>query len=232
MKSTLQDSLSTLRDQMPFSNQITSSKGLGNLHDYLEPGFCSPEFEICDGAGYYRRDLPIAHPNSGRLQLCPNVDRWALPGASRYGITRQEFCDLTWDQVIDANNFPHIIDPIRCVLTRGYGWIYLYVGFGLGKTLALKIAVAETIRTGRDGAYVRMSEILDHLRASFDDHIKETESSRLNWWSSLQVLAIDEFDRLRTTGYGEERRFVLMDRRYEGAIRRESVTLIASNADP
>jgi DNA replication protein DnaC len=96
----------------------------------------------------------------------------------------------------------------------------------------LKIAVAESIRAGNDAAYVRMSEILNHLRATFHDSIQESESSRLSWWSSLPVLAIDEFDRVRSTDYGEERRFVLMDRRYEQAIRCEGVTLIASNSDP
>jgi DNA replication protein DnaC len=125
--------------------------------------------------------LPLDNPNFGRLQLCPNVDRWSLPGAYRYGITRQEALDLTWDQIIDANNFPHVVETVQQILDRGFGWVYLFGGFGLGKTLALKIAIAESIRNGREAAYVRMAEILDHLRASFDEHALETESSRLNW---------------------------------------------------
>jgi DNA replication protein DnaC len=232
MKSTLQDSLTVLRDQIQLPLHPAGSNIDVNQRKYVEPGFCGPDCQICAGAGYTRRDLPLDHPNFGRLQLCPNVDRWALPGAARYGITRQESLELTWDQIIDANNFPHVVDAVQQTLDRGYGWVYLFGGFGLGKTLALKIAIAEAIRAGSEAAYVRMAEILDHLRAAFADSIQETESSRLNWWSGLPVLAIDEFDRVRSTGYGEERRFVLMDRRYEQAIRRESLTLIASNTDP
>ena len=77
-----------------------------------------------------------------------------------------------------------------------------------------------------------MAEILDHLREAFQSNSKVSESSRLAWWAQLPVLAIDEFDRVRDTGYGQERRFVLMDRRYEGALRQENVTIMASNSDP
>ena len=232
MKTILQDALTTLEDQMETRMPPNAQKCVVNQPEYTQPGFYGPDCQICAGAGYLRRDLPLDHPDFGRLQLCPNVDRWALPGAARYGITRQESLELTWDQIIDINNFPHVVDAVQQTLDRGYGWVYLFGGFGLGKTLALKIAIAEAIRAGYESAYVRMAEILDHLRAAFDDSIQETESSRLNWWSGLPVLAIDEFDRVRSTGYGEERRFVLMDRRYEQAVRHESLTLIASNADP
>ena len=88
------------------------------------------------------------------------------------------------------------------------------------------------MRLGLGSAYVRMAEILDHLREAFADGVRETDVERLRWWSELDFLAIDEFDKVRATGYGDERRFVLMDKRYEQAVREKSITIIASNDRP
>jgi len=195
-------------------------------------GFCKPGCPVCAGSGYYRTDLPIGHPEFGRLKFCPNLDLWALPGAARFGISPQEAQQLSWDRVLETADINSAVEAIRQTLQRGYGWVYLHGGFGVGKSLLLKIAIAESITNGVEAAYVRMAEILDHLRESYNDQTGLSESSRLDWWSSLPVLSIDEFDRLRATTYGEERRFVLMDRRYEAAVNRQSVTLIASNNDP
>lgn len=187
-------------------------------------GMCAADCPVCAGLGY-------TSDGSGIAQLCPNVDRWKLPSAARYGIDRKEAESLDWSDVLPVNGIDRAVDAVRRTLSWGFGWVYLYGDYGLGKTLLLKIAIAQTLRTGETGAYVRMSEILDHLRAGFDDKL-EGESARLNWWSEIPILAIDEFDKLRETGYGDERRFVLMDRRYELATAKRGVTLIASNSAP
>jgi DNA replication protein DnaC len=94
--------------------------------------------------------------------------------------------------------------------------------------------VAEFCRATRQPAsYTRMAEIIDHLRGSFDaKNPSEESTARLDMWSELPFLAIDEFDRVRSTEYATERRFVLMDRRYEQACRQRSITLMASNCTP
>ena len=197
------------------------------------PSICKPDCSICAGIGYVRFDRPIGDPLYGKLELCPNVDRWSLPSAKLYGIDRAEAKSLTWGQVVDEGQALQAADAVREVMERGYGWVFLWGGYGLAKTLILKIAVAEVLRSGREGAYTRMAEIIDHLRAAFDANDPSEESNRrLDWWTSLPILAVDEFDRVRGTEYAEERRFLLMDRRYEAACREKSITLMASNTEP
>ena len=78
-----------------------------------------------------------------------------------------------------------------------------------------------------------MPEILDDLRRAFDAKDPGAESEkRLEFWASVPVLAIDEFDRVRLTEWGEEKQFVLMDRRYEDAGRGQTITLMTSNTNP
>jgi DNA replication protein DnaC len=187
-------------------------------------GMCQADCPVCEGIGYVR-------VGDGTLELCPNVNRWKLASAARYGISQQEADTLDWSGVMDVNGAARAVEAVQRALAWGFGWVYLYGDFGVGKTHILKIAIAQALRNNQDAAYVRMAEIMDNLREGFDDKA-EGETARLRWWSGLKVLAIDEFEKVRASGYGDERQFVLMDRRYEMAIRQEGVTLIASNSDP
>lgn len=193
---------------------------------------CNPDCDICGGSGYYRMDVDIQDERFGKLLICDNVDRSSLPGFNRVGLQKDEIESMNWDILVDEVSMRNSIRLVKEMIERGHGWIFLYGGFGVGKTYILKIAVAEMIRSGKQASYVRMAEILDHLRESFDKSVLEQETARLRYWSDLPILAIDEFDRVRNTEYGSERKFVLMDRRYEGAVREKSLTILASNSDP
>lgn len=191
---------------------------------YASNGICKPDCE-CGGLGFVKGE-------DGKLRPCGNADPALLHPGARYGLTDEERA-LTWSAVKPLNNTQAAAAAVRRVLTRGAGWVYLWGPPGLGKTLILKIAVAELLRGRRAAGYVRMPEIFDHLRAAFDlKNASEEAQRRLDFWADLPFLAIDEFGRERSSEYTKERRFVLMDRRYESALRGRSITLIASNDDP
>ncbi len=198
----------------------------------VNESLCSPDCEICGGSGYYRLNVDLQDERFGKVLICKNVDRSSMPGFEQVGLEKDELKSLSWDTLIDEPGVEKSIQAVRETIKRGHGWVFLYGGFGVGKTFILKIAIAEMIRSGSEASYVRMAEVLDHLRDSFDDGVQERETTRLKFWSKIPILAIDEFDRLRNTEYGLERRFVLMDRRYEDAIRGSTITILASNSDP
>lgn len=186
---------------------------------------CSVDCPVCHGIGYVTGA-------SGKLDICPNVDPLRLYSGERYGVDGDEL-KYTWAQIKPFNNTMAAVKAVKIAMERGHGWVYLYGPPGLGKTLVLKIAVAQYLQARRGAAYCRMAEIIDDLRAAFDAKNPSEESQRkLDWWAGLPLLAIDEFDRVRATEYAEERRFLLMDRRYEMALREKNITLMASNNDP
>lgn len=194
---------------------------------------CDPFCPICRGIGYYRVDLPTTHNDFGKAIPCPNRARKGLYG-EHSGLNPEEM-KWTWDRIIPVhgNNIFDGVDAVKRIVKQGFGWIYLTGGYGQGKSLILKIAIATFLRSHETAAYTRMAEILDHLRAAYDTENPSQESEdRLNWWANLPLLAIDEFDRVRQTEFGDERRFRLLDFRYEQAIRGESITIMASNSDP
>jgi hypothetical protein len=236
MMVTIQDNLPEMRAPLKkwkwTDEQMTRAEEHKKQRRAVDLGVCRADCEICGGQGYLRNNVALGEPGFGGIHLCPNADRCRQPGNARSGISIKEAGQLCWGSMEETSSIKTAVAEIHQVLALGYGWVYVHGGFGTGKTQVLKIAVAEAMRAGKTAAYVRMAEILDHLRESFQTDSKVSERSRLEWWSQLPVLAIDEFDRVRDTGYGQERRFVLMDRRYEGALRQEQVTIMASNSDP
>ncbi len=205
--------------------QIAAAQAKAAERKAKELGMCRADCPECGGIGWLSED--------GKVTMCPNVDRWSLPSASRYGISRMEYETLGFEKIrSEKNDVALASEALWTAIERGYGWVFLHGDYGIGKTYLLKIAIAEAIRMGYDSSYVRMAEVIDDLRSGFADNATEPDTAKLNWWSGLKVLAIDELDRLRETPYGSERRFILLDRRYEQACRQESVTIFASNQSP
>lgn len=192
---------------------------------------CVPNCPICGGIGYVRRDLPITDPGFGQISRCPNytID---LTNPTRYGIAPEEI-NADWNEITDINNVMLGMQAVKDVLSRGCGWVTLWGGNGLAKSKLLKIAVASSLRANKRAAYVRMAEIMDNLRDAFRDGSPDGESARrLNYWSEIPILAIDEITRENSTDWSEERKFLIMDRRYENACLGKSITILASQYNP
>lgn len=194
---------------------------------------CEPSCGVCGGVGWVRGDFPIGDPRFGKMIPCPNMDVDVfLPEYSRMvGISQIEKASLDWSSVLplEGSNAVAAAQFVQSVVERGFGWVYLWGDYGTAKTLILQIAVAVSLRGGMDAAYVRMAELLDHVRDGYDNG---EYSARLARWESVSVLCLDEFERVNETGWVDEKRFLLMDNRYVSSLRRENVTIMAGNQDP
>ncbi|MDR3572826.1 MAG: hypothetical protein P4L50_03110 [Anaerolineaceae bacterium] len=202
---------------------------------------CDPDCPLCGGIGWVSKSAELGDSDFGKVEPCPNLDITKIPGYSRTGLDSDEIKTLDWNSLRMSKELDTATNLIKNVLERGYGWIYLWSGDdpdnpggnGLAKTLILKIAIAGIIRSRKQAAYANMPEILDDLRAAYDAKDPSEEAIRkLEFWTDIPVLAIDEFNRVNDTNWVTERRFMLMDTRYTQAIRKQSITLIASNTDP
>lgn len=195
---------------------------------FTTESLCDPHCPKCQGSGWFRYDLPRDHKDFGKLQPCPNVNMSKVLG-DKSGLTAAER-NQSWDAVFDDGDALKAKDAVIKCMNRGYGWVYLWGGYGLAKTMILKIGVAKWLQHNGKAAYTRMTSIMDNVREAYSQN--ESAEARLKFWSNLPFLAIDEFDKMRGTEFAEERRFVLMDKRYEEAVRERSVTIIASNCAP
>lgn len=186
---------------------------------------CVTSCDVCGGCGW----LDVHYEDGGvAMAPCPNaLEREFL---MKTGLTQGEVDSLNWDEVyeIEGQNPQKAISAIQKVFVKGFGLIYLYGGFGVAKTLILKITVAVLARSGVEAVYVNMADILEDLKSGFGDKIKSAEN-RLDILKEKKVLCIDEFGRIQKTEWAEMIQFRLFDHRHVQALRGETTTIIASN---
>lgn len=204
-------------------------------------GGCVPDCPTCGGVGYVRYDVPVGHPKFGKVEMCPQARHLAFVRSledgnldPRIGLRPDEVLSLRWDLIQDGiSDGPKARDAAQSAYQSGHGVCFLYGASGQAKTLALRIAVATALRDGKTAAYANMLSVLDDIRLAFDaKENKQTELvRRMEWWQSLDVLAIDELDKTNSTDWALERMFQLIDARYQRAVRGEALTFIAANYD-
>jgi hypothetical protein len=223
--------------------RVARGQGSGSTGPRFETAaasVCKPNCELCGGIGWVRNaDAWPGDPGFGKLSPCPNLDLTKVYGAEA-GLDEKEF-GLTWLNLVNRGATLRASEAVRNTIIRGYGFVYLWScdeqenpgGNGLAKSLILKIAVAEALRSNKRAAYVDMAVLLDRLRSAFDkDHPSGDALSRIEFWEKVPILALDEFNRVNETSYATEKRYTLLNTRYAQMIRKQSITIIASNTPP
>jgi DNA replication protein DnaC len=216
-----------------------SSHEVASIPNSTSNGDCSADCPDCGGVGYFGYDVPVGHPKFGKLERCQRaqtraIERYLQSGDidPRIGLSVDELRHLSWDMVRKGvNQADRACEVTRKAYGSGHGLVFLYGGFGQGKSLILKIAAAMAVNQGKRAAYANLAGVLDDIRSAYDEREnKMTELvRRMEWWTSLDVLAIDELDKVGQTDWAKERIFQLLDARYQRAVRQEALTVIAAN---
>jgi DNA replication protein DnaC len=123
------------------------------------------------------------------------------------------------------------VEAVRPAFERGHGLIFLWGSYGQAKTVIGKILVAQAHAAGKRAAYANFMDALENIRLAFDEQEHKTTEliRRIDWWTSRDVLFLDEFDKCKDTPWAMDRKYQIINRCYQRAIREESLTVIASN---
>jgi DNA replication protein DnaC len=196
---------------------------------------CKPDCPVCGGLGFITSGAPLGDPEFGKMRLCPKINPLEHPTLRRFlGLAEPEL-DWNWDRVLNVNNAREAVRIVRETIERGYGWVYLWGGTGLAKSLILKVAVAEYARrhSPLKASYADLVSIMDHIRSGFDATNPNEQALRiLDHYREIPLLAIDELDKINKTQWVSEREFVLLNHRYQQAIYKQQISLFASNLGP
>jgi len=153
------------------------------------------------------------------------------PDWSRIGISEAE-ASLTWDAIKPGISDGYKgVEAVRPMYSKGWGMAFLWGNWGQAKTLLGKIVTATAFRDGKRSAYANMSSVLNDIRLAFDEKENKTTDllRRMEWWTGRDVLFLDELDQAKNTPWAQEQIFILIDKRYQMAVREEALTVIASN---
>jgi DNA replication protein DnaC len=185
-----------------------------------------PNCPHCGGAGYLRVDVPLGHPDFGRLEVCvcrranvTNAVRERLFSLSHL----DELKDLTFESFeprghkglgdIQTSSLEMAFNQARHYSQKLNGWLLLLGGYGCGKT-HLAAAIANfAVSMGVPTLFLTVPDLLDALRFSFDSE-DTTFEERFDEIRNARLLVLDDFGTQNTTGWAQEKLFQIVNYRY------------------
>lgn len=180
----------------------------------------------CHGLGYLRRDLPIGHPDFGKVQICS-----CRQGQVAQQIHQRLFSisNLANLQHLTFENFqsrgrvglgPWQADSLERAFNQAQqfakqveGWLLLQGGYGCGKT-HLAAAIANfTVSVGVPTLFITVPDLLDSLRFTYDDP-ESTFEQRFDEIRTAPLLVMDDFGTQNATSWAQEKLFQIINYRY------------------
>jgi DNA replication protein DnaC len=185
-----------------------------------------PNCPLCGGIGYLRQDLPIGHPDFGKLQVCTcrtaQVSQqvrqrlFAMSNLEELGhLTFENFQPRgrvgLWPQ--EADSMEQAYNQARHFSESLNGWLLLQGGYGCGKT-HLAAAIANfAVGMGVPTLFLTVPDLLDTLRYSYDDP-EATFEERFEEVRRAPLLVLDDFGTQNATAWAQEKLFQIFNYRY------------------
>jgi len=176
--------------------------------------------------GYLRQDVPVEHPNFGKLQVCTcrrgQIDQrmhnrlFALSNLD-------ELKHLTFDnfkprgrvglRAAQAESLEQASNQARIFAETRQGWLMLSGQYGCGKT-HLAAAIANfAVDLGIPTLFLTVPDLLDTLRFSYNDP-ESTFEARFDEIRSAPLLVMDDFGTQNATEWAQEKLFQILNYRY------------------
>jgi DNA replication protein DnaC len=164
-------------------------------------------------------DVPVGHPNFGRLFPCECTVRkreerlhrelWRLSNLDALADRTFDTFDPTIDGVAEA------YEIAREYARNPHGWIFFHGNCGVGKThLAVAIAHYAMERNKLGVLFAVVPDLLDQLRATFDPSSGIAYDERFNQIRNCQLLVLDDLGTENTTPWAREKLYQIFNHRY------------------
>jgi len=173
-----------------------------------------------------RTDVPLDHPNFGRLQICVCRQRDVSEQVRNrlYSLSHlDELKELTFESFEprgqknlgekQADSLDRAFNQARHFAQNLNGWLLLRGGYGSGKThLAAGIANF-AVGMGVPTLFLTVPDLLDMLRFSYDSE-DTTFERRFDEIRNAPLLVLDDFGTQNATGWAQEKLFQIINFRY------------------
>ena len=185
-----------------------------------------PDCPHCQGQGYLRADLPIDHPDFGRLQICTcrQVDIHERMHARLFRMSQlDELQHLTFDSFNPHGRVglgPQQQESLERAFNQAHtfseqveGWLLVQGGFGCGKTHLAAAIANNAVGNGIPTLFLTVPDLLDQLRYSYSDE-EVTFEDRFEQIRSAPLLILDDFGTQSATSWAREKLFQILNFRY------------------
>jgi DNA replication protein DnaC len=185
-----------------------------------------PDCPFCSGAGYLRRELPLDHPDFGKLEICTcrqvkvsQQVRQRLHSLSHL----DELTGLTFETFqprgrkglgeLHSNSLEWAYNRARQYAGNLQGWLLIMGGYGCGKT-HLAAAIANfAVSMGVPTLFLTVPDLLDTLRFAYDAE-NTTFEQRFEEIRTANLLVLDDFGTQNATEWAREKLFQIINYRY------------------
>jgi DNA replication protein DnaC len=200
-----------------------------------------PVCEICGGLGWISANVPIGHPQFGKLLPCPHrqgeVDQTAVKRASQ---DMSAFRGMVFETFSSEGRETHTLTPeqrksLQTAVSQlkkycadsSRGWILLMGTYGCGKTHLAAAIANELLDQGILVHFINVPDLLDYLRAAYNPSVAETYDQRFQEILDAPVLVLDDLGAQNVTPWAEEKLYQILNARYVT----KRPTIVTTNLD-
>jgi DNA replication protein DnaC len=193
---------------------------------------------LCGGLGYVRYELPIEHPDFGKLFRCPNnhyVDPERREKLRKLGnldaFTEKTFetfkTDLPMHTPSQRQSLETALNVARSYAANPDGWLLLEGTYGCGKT-HLAAAVGNARLEYEDAVlFITTPDLLDHLRNTYGPSSEVGYDEMFDRLKNAPLIILDDLGVENPSGWAQEKLFQLLNFRHS----RRLPTIITTNVD-
>lgn len=175
-----------------------------------------------------RRKRPVDDPRFGKAEPCDcvldetaDVRQARLERISNIGsLTRFTFETLVPSgRSGESDWFRRAFEAARGFADDPRGWLVLTGASGSGKTHLAAAIANECIAQGQHVLFMVVSDLLDHLRASYDAGDDEMSFDRLfDQVRNAPILVLDDIDAIAPKAWAQEKLFQVVNHRYNAML--------------
>jgi len=207
----------------------------GSIRQVKLPG--DPNCPICGGIGYLRRDVPIDHPDFGKIVPCICRSEEVRQSA-RARLFKMSSLDalkgLTFDNFqkrgrvglgqIQGDSLENAFNQAQIFAERQQGWLLITGRYGCGKTHLAAAIANQAIETGIATLFLTVPDLLDWLRYAYSG-VEMSFEERFEEIRGIPLLILDDFGTQNATAWAQEKIFQIINHRYVNQL----PTVITSN---